>query len=111
MSAYDGDRDCGQGEGWEAWHDRMPGGPATLHVTGTLSCPRPGYEVVLERHEPQGINPRDLLLRLTETKPEGVQPEVITPVPVEYREETDASYDTVSIVPDGPASIPVREVS
>ena len=89
----------------------MPGGPATLHVTATFSCPTPGYDLRLERQEPQGINPRDLLLRLTETKPTGAQPEVITPVSVEYREETDATYDTVSIVPDGPASIPVREVS
>jgi hypothetical protein len=111
MSDYDRDRDCGEGQDWEAWHDRMPGGPATLHVTGTLSCPTPGYEIELKREEPQGINQRDLLLRLTETKPTGAQPEVITPVTVEYTEETDPSYDTVSIVPGGPGGIPVREVS
>jgi hypothetical protein len=105
------DCDCGGGEGWEAWHDRMPGKPATLHVTGTCSCPTPGYALELQRHEPQGINPGDLLLRLVEDRPTGPQPEVITPASVEYREETDARYDSVSIVPEGPAGIPVRDVS
>jgi hypothetical protein len=89
----------------------MPGKPATLHVTGTCSCPTPGYALELQRHEPQGINPGDLLLRLVEDRPTGPQPEVITPTSVEYREETDARYESVSIVPDGPAGIPVREVS
>jgi hypothetical protein len=37
--------------------------------------------------------------------------EVVTDVGVDYVEVTDAQYDTVSIVPDGPAGLPVEEVS
>jgi hypothetical protein len=105
------DCDCNGVEVWDAWHDRMPGTTATLNVVGTCTCPTAGYTVNLERHEPQGINPRDLLLSLVETRPTGAAAEVITPVQVEYRAETEMRYDTVSIVPDGPVGIPVREVS
>lgn len=98
-------------EAWDAWHDHMPGKAATLHVVGTCSCPTPGYTLELKLHEPQGINPRDLLLDLVETEPSGPQREVITPTQVEYREETETHYETVSILPDGPAGIQVREVS
>jgi hypothetical protein len=105
------DCDCDGAEAWDAWHDRMPGGAATLHVVGTCNCPLPGYTLELQRQEPQGINPRDLLLRLVETAPNDGHTTVITPVPVEFRRKTEASYDTVSIVPDGPVGIPVRNVS
>ena len=98
-------------EAWEAWHDRMPGKAATLHVVGTCICPTPGYTLELERHEPPGINERDLLLDLVQTDPTGPQPDVLHPTRVEYRDETDTRYDTVSILPDGPSGIPVREVS
>ena len=103
--------DCNGVEAWDAWHDRMPGKAATLHVVGTCSCPTPGYTLELKLHEPQGINPRDLLLDLVETEPTGPEPDKITPTRVEYRGETDTRYETVSILPDGPGGIPVREVS
>lgn len=105
------DCDCNGVDAWEAWHDRMPGKTATLHVKGTCVCPTPGYELELKPREPQGINPRDLQLELVVTKPTGIEPDVLRPTPVEYSEDTDMRYDTVSIEPDGPAGIPVREVS
>jgi hypothetical protein len=37
--------------------------------------------------------------------------DVMTECNVEYREDTDVQYDTVSILPDGPSSIPVQIVS
>jgi hypothetical protein len=89
----------------------MPGKPAALHVRGTCKCRTPGYSLELEPQEPQGINPRDFLLRLVETAPTGPQPEVITDTPVSFRRETDTSYDTVSIVPEGPVGIPVGDTS
>ena len=96
---------------WKAWHDRMPGKEPTLHVTATCTFPTPGYEVRLEPFEPQGANPADYLLLMVVSEPSGPQPEVITDVPVNYVEETEDHYDTISIQPDGPAGIPVEQVS
>ncbi len=94
---------------FEAFHDRQPPGPAVLRVTGTCTFGTPGYTVRLCRHEPQGINPRDLLLDLEVTPPDGVVPQVVTKVEVRYEEETDAEFDTVTILPAG-TSVPVQTV-
>ncbi|HEX8645478.1 MAG TPA: hypothetical protein VF715_01165, partial [Thermoleophilaceae bacterium] len=89
---------------WMAVHDHMPPGPATLRVTASCTCP-PGRTLELRRKEPQGINPRDLLLELVEIEQEGGgyggggSDETAD---LEYREDTDVEYDTVSILPDGP---------
>ncbi len=104
--------DCGTSDDWVAWHDRMPGSTPTLHVVGICRCPTPGYTLALRRGEPQGTNANDLLLELVTTGPfERIVPQVIVPVLVSYEEETDFAYETVSIVPDGPSSIPVKPVS
>lgn len=96
---------------WKAWHDRMPGSPPTLHVSGTCHVHSSGWRCELRRHEPQGINPRDLLLDLVLHPPEGAAGDVEDDVECSYREDTDAEYDTVSILPNGPASIEVEQVS
>jgi hypothetical protein len=92
----------GENERWEAWHDFMPGSSPTLHVVGVRTCPTPGFALTLEPVEPQGINMRDYRLQIVERKPEGAVPEVITPTEIQYREDTESRYDTVSIVPGGP---------
>ena len=94
---------------WSAWHDHQPPGPPVLHVRGECEFPTAGFLVELERREPQGINPRDLLLERIVHEPSGPVAQVITVVEARYREETDFEYDTVSILPDGP-SISVQEV-
>jgi hypothetical protein len=88
---------------WAAWIDRQPPGPATLHVTGECEFPSAGFTVELRRHEPQGFNPRDLLLDKIVTPPSGPVADVITTVEARYREETAAEFDTVTILPDGPS--------
>ena len=95
---------------WHATLDSMPPGPSELHVTGTGRCPRGGCEAKLVRQEPQGINPKDLLLRLEESCPE-VAPDVMTEIQVRFDEQAEVGqYDTVTIVPDGP-TIEVQNVS
>ena len=106
-----GNCDCDGGEAWAAWHDHMPGRPATLYVHGTCMCPTTGYSLELRRHEPQGINEKHLLLSVVEHEPNGPVLEVITATPAGYSEETDFEYDAISILPDGPASIPVKCVT
>ncbi|HEU4657983.1 MAG TPA: hypothetical protein VFR97_10675 [Capillimicrobium sp.] len=83
-------------EGWQAICDHMPGAPRELRVTGSCRAPVGGLTVGLRRKEPQGINPRDLLLELVVDRPE-VGPEVETNYAVEYVERDPAEYDTVSI--------------
>jgi hypothetical protein len=93
---------------WNAWIDLMPGVDPTLHVTASCEMPTTGFEVSLTRHEPQGENRRDLLLDLEIKEPTGNVSEVITKVPAEYTEGVEgADFDTVSILPDGPAGVEV----
>lgn len=95
---------------WEAVHDSMPPGPARLRVTGTCVMPTPGYTLTLSRAEPQGFNPRILILNLEVEAPTGFVAQVLTPTPVAYEETTDLHYDSISIEP-GNAQIPVQEIS
>lgn len=95
---------------WEALHDRMPGKPPTVHVTGACTFPTSGFKAELRYHEPQGINPADLLLDLLVTEPTGPVNEVMTRVEVEFRRETDFKYETATII-DYATGIPVKEVS
>jgi hypothetical protein len=98
-------RDCYD---WSAWHDRQPVGPSVLYVRGKCEFPTAGYSVELEYHAPQGINPRDLLLNMVVHEPADPVADVITDVDVNYEEETDFEYDTVTIL--GYTSVPVEVV-
>ena len=93
----------------------LPGpgaGPGHLTVEGECTLGSTGYKVKLTRHEPQGTNPRDLLLDLVVTPPppdEVVLP-VLTKYRVTYEEETQTFFQTVTILPDGP-SVPVEIIT
>jgi hypothetical protein len=92
---------------WTARFLRVASGGGVVLVTGTCTVPTSGHTVELRRHEPQGINPADLLLDLVVSEPSGPAAEVLTDVPVRYEERTDSGFGTVTILPDGP-SIAVR---
>lgn len=79
--------------------------PGALTVDGECTLGSTGYTVALVRHEPQGINPRDLLLDLivTPPSPDDIVAPVLTKYPVRYEEETRVYLDTVTILPDGPS--------
>jgi hypothetical protein len=94
---------------WSAWHDHQPPGPPVLHVRGECEFPTAGYSVELRRREPQGINPKDLVLNRIVQEPSGPVAQVVTVVEARYQEETDFEYETVTILPDG-VSVPVRDV-
>jgi hypothetical protein len=104
-----GEVDAGSCRDWSAWHDHQPPGPAVLHVRGECEFPTAGYAVELRRREPQGINPKDLLLDRVVREPSEPTAQVVTVVEARYSEESDFEYDTVTILPDG-ASVPVQEV-
>ena len=96
-------------DGWAAVHDHLPPGPPTLRVHGKCTFPSAGYAVELRRHEPPGTDPRDLLLEKVVREPAGPVAEAVTVVPVNYAEETEVEYETVTILPEGIA-VPVRDV-
>jgi hypothetical protein len=96
-------------DGWYAYHDFMPGSSPTLHVGATCTAPTNGYHFSLVRHEPQGVNPRDLLLRLVVDESEFAN-DVVTTYDVHYGEDTETRYDSVSIVPDGPTGLEIQIV-
>ena len=95
---------------WTAIHDFMPPEPARLTVRGECTFPTPGYKVVLKKAIPQGINPAILLLNKMVTPPTGIEPQIVTTIPVEYYEVTDVHYSDVDILPDN-VKIPVEEVT
>lgn len=90
---------------WYAWLNRMPPGPASFHVTGTVLLPHPGYDVRLTKAGPQGINPRELLLDLVVQERPGFWPQVVTPTSVRY-DEAPADFDYTGVlvrIPGGEA--------
>lgn len=94
---------------WSAFHGSRPPAPKTLRVTGTCTFPTTGYRVELDRAEPQGINPKILLLNKTVIKPpdDAVTGPGTSHVEASYEEVTDVEYDSVTILPGGP-TIPVQ---
>jgi hypothetical protein len=69
-----------------------------LCVTGDVTEPTTGWTVKLERAEPQGINPRILLLELLEEHPTGRAGDIVTTHHVKYEEAPPkADYDQVAI--------------
>jgi hypothetical protein len=62
---------AGYCRGWLVWHDHEPPGPPVLHVRGECEFPTAGFSVELRRREPQGINPKDLLLDRIVREPSG----------------------------------------
>lgn len=100
----------GECRDWTAFVDLQPPGPSMLRVTGTCEFPTAGFSAELRRVEPQGFNPRDLLLEKVVRAPEGPAATVVTTIELRYEEEAGAGeLDTVTILPDGP-TIPVQEV-
>lgn len=88
---------------WAAWINRMPPGPASLHVSGTLHMPHPGFEATLVPKSPQGFNPAILMMDLHVEELDGMWPQVLTDLPVSYVEDPyDGRYTQVHIFyPDG----------
>lgn len=55
-----------------------------LTVSGVCQEPTPGYKLALTRVDLPGIESSTLALALTVTAPKGIEPQHVTPTPVEY---------------------------
>jgi hypothetical protein len=81
-----------------------------LRVIGDVTEPTTGWSVKLERANPQGINPKSLLLKLVEVKPTGVAGDIVTTHHVKYDENpTLVEYTEVTI--EGAFTINVHHVA
>lgn len=83
---------------WSAWVNKMPPGPASFHVDGTLHMPHPGFEATLMPTRPQGINPKVLMMDLRVEQLDGMWAQVLTDIPVKYVEDPyEGDYEQVHI--------------
>lgn len=69
---------------WYAWVNRMPPGPASFHVVGTVRLPDPGFECELVPASPQGINPAELILDLKVKRRPGIWPHHVVSTSVRH---------------------------
>jgi len=83
------------------WRAQQPQGAGKVMVRGWCTYPSAAWTLELRRKEPQGSNPAELLLERVEIRRDGSYGQAIKGIEAEYMEETDAEYDTVTILPDG----------
>jgi hypothetical protein len=90
---------------WIAWEFGLRTKLRIVCVRGEVTLPSPGFTVSLDKAVPQGINPSQLILRLSIVKLPGIYPQQITIQPAFWGEEEDltaSNYDSVLIqLPDG----------
>lgn len=83
---------------WKAWANEMPGAPRSLHVHGQVLAPTPCYDVVLKPAEPQGINPKQLILEVSLIPQDVPCIDVLTWLEASYVDERyDGQHDEVAI--------------
>ena len=70
---------------WRAWLNLQPGSENQLHVTGDVEVSATNKEPVLRRAQPQGINPKILILDLS-IRELGIGEQVITWREAQYME-------------------------
>ena len=75
---------------WQAWVNAMPGPDATptLHVTGEIVLPTPGYTIDWQLGALDRMLPPGQRLSISTTPPDGMVAQVLTNVEVAYAGET-----------------------
>jgi hypothetical protein len=98
---------------WEAWIDTMPGGPGHMTVIGDVDVGNIAASAHLKEHNPQGINPKILLLDLTITLDGEGYPKKIYKQARFDKPASKGQYTSVDILWEGDkiADIEVKEVS
>ncbi len=84
---------------WRAWLNLQPGSENQLHVTGDVEVSATNKEPVLRRAQPQGINPKILILDLS-IRELGIGEQVIT-----WRE---AQYMEMGVAPGQYTQVEIR---
>ena len=81
---------------WYAWNNTMPPKPDEFLVVGEVQVPNPGVDVVLVPRNPQGINPKILLLDIHLHQRPGIWPQLVVWKPARY-DKVNANYESVQV--------------
>lgn len=85
---------------WKAWGNVQPGSNQALNVTGKVTTATGGWKVALQERNPQGIDPRILILDLNVTPPApgSIVTQAVVVHPVHYQKKGAArKHDKVEI--------------
>ena len=76
-----------ESRGWTAWINAMPGPEAvrTLHISGEVDLPTPGYTVELVPGPADRMMPPGQRFSLVATASSGMAEQVVTPTPARYQ--------------------------
>ena len=83
------------------WRAQRSQGTGKLMVRGWCTYPNSAWSVELHRREEQESGPAELVLERVESRAEHVQSQVVKAIEVEYVDENETEYETVTILPDG----------
>lgn len=97
---------------WRAW--AITAGKETkLIVEGIVSEGGPGIVATVKPAEPQGINPKVLILKVTKASLPGFWPALLTPIPASYAQSPykEGQYTSVDIHYEDGSSIVIRTIT
>ncbi len=103
-----------ESKNWHAWIDPKPSGQDSfvLNISGDIDLPTPAYQVTLTAGPMNRKMPPDQRFDLQAKPTGGMAAQVITLVPVRYREATPYShYGSIMIFCDGQELATIRDVT
>jgi hypothetical protein len=77
----------------------------------TCYFPNPGYSASIRPHQPQGADPKQLIMDLVYTKLAGTWPDIVTPMRLRYDPAPPAVFYTSVQFPSMHLTIPVEIAS
>jgi hypothetical protein len=84
---------------WAAWVNRQPPPPDSMHVSGTVLLPSPGYLARLERLGDVGADQQTMVLSLLIEPRPGAWPDEPTPHDVSYSiDDYDGDHTSVAVL-------------
>lgn len=84
-----------------AWNDLQPPLPDYFYITGEVYVSNLGVDPMLVPAEPQGINPKILLLDLYLCQKSGFWPQVFVWKPMRYEKKISDGYEQVVVRCEG----------
>jgi hypothetical protein len=94
-----------------AWINTLPARTPEFVTTITCSFPNRGYSVSLQLHQPQGADPKQVIVDLVYTKLDGHWPDIVTPFSSRYSQSPPPVMYTTARYPWLDLTIPVEIVS
>jgi hypothetical protein len=102
----------GELKGVAAWVDKMPPGPPSLHVTGSITASTPCHEAVTEHTGDSKTNPPGYMVKVTTNDPGGICIQMLADINFHHVEENYAgSHATAEVSSDSDTeTVDIQEV-